>query len=167
VSYIERRGTRIDMELTNKQRAFVIEYVIDFNAKQASIRAGYAVASAHVSGHSNINNPKIMQAIEDYFSVLSMSSNETLARITKIARGQHTDSDINSELRALDLMAKHHNLTNTTIARTWRDDAIDKIKDGTIDYDILKSLVLEMNEPESLADNLFKQANVPITNKIS
>jgi len=151
------------MALTNKQRAFVIEYVKDFNAKQASIRAGYSEASAHVSGHHNINNPNIMKAIEEYFALNAMSANETLSRITEIARGKHKDSDINSELRALDLMAKHHNLMNHAVTvRTWQDDVLDKIKNGTIDYDTLKQVAIELGEAESLADMLFRRAGVPI-----
>jgi hypothetical protein len=42
--------------LTPKQIAFCREYVVDFNATQAAIRAGYSETSAHVSGWQTLQN---------------------------------------------------------------------------------------------------------------
>jgi phage terminase small subunit len=36
--------------LTARQERFVDEYLVDLNAKQAAIRAGYSPKSAHVEG---------------------------------------------------------------------------------------------------------------------
>jgi phage terminase small subunit len=49
---------------TDKQNAFVREYVKDWNATQAAIRAGYSEATAGVIGHENLNKPHIRTAIE-------------------------------------------------------------------------------------------------------
>lgn len=52
------------MGLTNKQLRFVDEYVKDFNATQAAIRAGYSERTASTSGYRNTNNDEIVRAIE-------------------------------------------------------------------------------------------------------
>lgn len=49
--------------LTNKQRLFVQEYLIDLNATQAAIRSGYSVATAQQMGSENLSKPVIQQEI--------------------------------------------------------------------------------------------------------
>lgn len=51
------------MGLTAKQERFILEYLVDFNATQAAIRAGYAESGAHVEGHRLLRNPKIAERI--------------------------------------------------------------------------------------------------------
>ena len=50
--------------LTGKQAAFVREYLIDLNATQAALRAGYSEKTSHVIGHENLNKPEIAEAIQ-------------------------------------------------------------------------------------------------------
>lgn len=50
-------------ELTAKQARFVEEYLIDLNATQAAIRAGYSAKTAGSVGHENLNKPEIAEAI--------------------------------------------------------------------------------------------------------
>jgi phage terminase small subunit len=50
-------------KLTSKQQRFVEEYLIDLNATQASIRAGYSVDSAKEIGSENLSKPNIQEAI--------------------------------------------------------------------------------------------------------
>lgn len=54
-----------DKTLTPKQEAFVREYLIDLNATQAAIRAGYSEKTAHVIGHENLSKPEIAAAIAE------------------------------------------------------------------------------------------------------
>lgn len=51
------------MTLTAKQERFVEEYLIDLNATQAAIRAGYSEKTAAAVGHENLRKPKIAEAI--------------------------------------------------------------------------------------------------------
>lgn len=51
-------------ELTPKQHAFVREYLVDLNATQAAIRAGYSKATAGSIGQENLTKPEIAAAIE-------------------------------------------------------------------------------------------------------
>ncbi len=53
-----------DKALTPKQRRFVQEYLIDLNATQAAIRAGYSVNAAAEIGHENLRKPHIAKHIE-------------------------------------------------------------------------------------------------------
>lgn len=50
-------------KLTNKQQRFVDEYLIDLNATQAAIRAGYSVATAREIGSENLSKPDIQEAV--------------------------------------------------------------------------------------------------------
>ena len=50
-------------KLNRKQQAFVDEYLIDLNATQAAIRAGYSVTSARDIGCENLTKPNIQEAI--------------------------------------------------------------------------------------------------------
>lgn len=53
-------------KLTAKQQRFVDEYLIDLNATQAYIRAGYKnFDSAGVEASKTLNNPKIRQAVDE------------------------------------------------------------------------------------------------------
>ena len=53
------------MELTDRQLRFVEEYVKDYNATQAAIRAGYSEKTAHNSGHRNVKNGEIQKKIKE------------------------------------------------------------------------------------------------------
>lgn len=49
--------------LTPKQARFVEEYLVDLNATQAAIRAGYSERTAHSIGAENLIKPEIAAAI--------------------------------------------------------------------------------------------------------
>jgi phage terminase small subunit len=49
--------------LSPKQRAFVDEYLIDLNATQAAIRAGYSPKRADAMGYENLRKPEIQAAV--------------------------------------------------------------------------------------------------------
>ena len=51
-------------KLTAKQQRFVEEYLVDLNATQAAIRAGYSPQSAYSIGQENMKKPVIKNAID-------------------------------------------------------------------------------------------------------
>ena len=51
-------------ELTDKQRQFVDEYIIDFNATQAAIRAGYSEKTAKTTAAQNLSKRNIQEALQ-------------------------------------------------------------------------------------------------------
>lgn len=50
--------------LTAKEQMFIKEYLIDLNATQASIRAGYSKKTAGVIGYENLKKPHIQNALK-------------------------------------------------------------------------------------------------------
>ena len=57
--------------LTPKQQRFVEEYLIDLNATQSAIRAGYSEKTAAVIGAENLIKPNIAKAIQEAQNKLS------------------------------------------------------------------------------------------------
>lgn len=76
-----------DKQLTDKQQRFVEEYCVDFNATQASIRAGYSERTARQIGSENLSKPDISQAIEARLDALSMTAAEATYRMSQWGRG--------------------------------------------------------------------------------
>ncbi|WP_120497527.1 terminase small subunit [Kiloniella sp. EL199] len=54
----------LKQQLTERQKRFVEEYLIDFNATQAAIRAGYSPNSVKQSASRTLKNPLMQEAIE-------------------------------------------------------------------------------------------------------
>lgn len=55
-------------KLTNKQESFCLEYVIDKNATQAAIRAGYSKKTAAQIGEQNLRKLEISKRIDSLLS---------------------------------------------------------------------------------------------------
>lgn len=51
-------------KLTPKQKTFVQEYLVDLNATQAAIRAGYSAKTARQVGAENLSKPVIQEFIQ-------------------------------------------------------------------------------------------------------
>jgi phage terminase small subunit len=51
-------------KLTDKQRLFVKEYLVDLNATQAALRAGYSPKTAFAIGYENLTKHYIREAVE-------------------------------------------------------------------------------------------------------
>lgn len=54
------------MALTDKQKKFCKEYVIDYNGTQAAIRAGYSEKTAKVQASQLLREEKILTVIKSY-----------------------------------------------------------------------------------------------------
>jgi phage terminase small subunit len=63
--------------LTDKQSRFVEEYLIDLNATQAAIRAGYSASSADVNGSRMLGNAKVARAIAEKIEKRSQATSLT------------------------------------------------------------------------------------------
>lgn len=53
------------MALTPKQQLFCDEYLIDLNATQAAIRAGYSARTASSIGEENLRKPEILACLQE------------------------------------------------------------------------------------------------------
>lgn len=82
-------------KLTEKQQRFVDEYLIDLNATQAAIRAGYSVKTADAIGCENLTKPNIQQAIAKRMAERSkrtgINQDRVVLELAKIAFVKMTD----------------------------------------------------------------------------
>jgi phage terminase small subunit len=70
-------------KLTPKQRRFVEEYLIDLNATQAAVRAGYREKTARSIGQENLTKPDIQDAIKISLAERSKRTEVTADRVVK------------------------------------------------------------------------------------
>lgn len=68
-------------KLTAKQRRFCDEYLIDLNATQAAIRAGYSPDTANVIGSENLAKPYIQQRIQKQMDERAARTNITQDKV--------------------------------------------------------------------------------------
>jgi phage terminase small subunit len=106
---------------TPRERLFVAEYPVDWNATQAAIRAGYSKKSAKDIGHELTRKPKIIDAITAFLAKredrASIDRKWVLARLVDVeaeAAKVADDKDATGKaaarlhrLRALELIGKH------------------------------------------------------------
>lgn len=79
-------------KLKPKQAAFVREYLIDLNATQAAIRAGYSKATARAIGYENLTKPDIQEAIREAMNERSKRTEITQDRVLQeLARIAYSD----------------------------------------------------------------------------
>lgn len=72
--------------MRNKQQAFIAEYLKDFNATQAAIRAGYSAKTAYSIGQENLKKPEIAKLIEENIKERIMGAEEALLLMSSHAR---------------------------------------------------------------------------------
>lgn len=82
-------------KLTPKQRRFVDEYLIDLNATQAAIRAGYSEKTAFSIGTENLRKPLVQKEIEkrrhDLEQRTEITQDRVLRELANIGFAKATD----------------------------------------------------------------------------
>lgn len=71
------------MALTTKQQKFADEYLIDLNATQAAIRAGYSSKTAEQQGSRLLSNAKVRAYIDERMAELSKRTGVNQERIIR------------------------------------------------------------------------------------
>ena len=97
-------------KLTNKQSRFVEEYLIDLNATQAAIRAGYSEKTARSQGQRLLTNVDIQERFKGQIEQRSERTEITADRVIQaLADIAYADEDIRlgDRIRALELLGKH------------------------------------------------------------
>lgn len=81
--------------LTPKQQRFCDEYLIDLNATQAAIRAGYSKKTANRIGPENLSKPAVKEYIQKRMNEkeaqLIADQDEVLKYLTAVLRGEEQD----------------------------------------------------------------------------
>jgi phage terminase small subunit len=108
-------------ELTPKQAAFVREYLIDLNASQAALRAGYSPKTADQQGNQllkkTIIRERLQKAMDKRAAIVDLTAADVLRDINAVkadAMRKTYDKDGNevmanhtAALKALELQGKH------------------------------------------------------------
>jgi phage terminase small subunit len=69
------------MALNPRQQRFVAEYLVDLNATQAAIRAGYSSRTAAAIGHENLRKPEIAAAVASARNELTERTEVTIESV--------------------------------------------------------------------------------------
>lgn len=82
------------VRMTPKQKRFVEEYLIDLNATQAAIRAGYSPKTAKEIGAENLTKPNLRAYIDEKLQQISSEktadAKEVMEYLTAVMRGETT-----------------------------------------------------------------------------
>lgn len=121
--------------MTQKQRRFCDEYLIDCNATQAAIRAGYSKRTAYAIGEQNLKKLELKNYInaklEEISSQKTADAKEVVEYLTSVMRGEakaevvvvegtgegyssarkvEKAPDEKEKLKAAELLGKYHGL---------------------------------------------------------
>ena len=91
------------MALTNKQKRFADEYLLDLNATQAAIRAGYSEKSAGRNADRMMKNDEIKNYIEEQLDRLhnerTADAQEVIEYLTSVLRGESEGEELVNEFQ--------------------------------------------------------------------
>ncbi len=81
-----------------RQKKFCDEYLIDCNATQAAIRAGYSPKTAKQIGQENLTKPDLKAYIDEQLEQLhnekTADAQEVLEYLTAVMRGKYTEQTL-------------------------------------------------------------------------
>ncbi len=97
--------------MTEKQIQFCDEYLKDFNATNAAIRAGYSEKTAYSIGCENLRKPEIQKKINTRKAEIMNQNNITLDSLisdVSLIKNKciHEKFDANNALKACELLSK-------------------------------------------------------------
>lgn len=114
--------------LTPKQQRFVEEYLIDLNATQAYIRAGYAVKSEDVAAATAsklLRNAKVQEAIQEAQEKLSNKAQVTVEMVVQGLLNEAKDlsrgSTQSARVSAWAHLGKHLGMFKDKVEHTGKD----------------------------------------------
>ncbi|MPM16320.1 hypothetical protein SDC9_62698 [bioreactor metagenome] len=143
--------------MTPKQAAFVNEYLIDLNATQAAIRAGYSPTWANKQAHLLIGkNRQIAELIQKGLSERServkINADWVVCRLREEAEFQGEGSSPSARVKALELLGRHLGLFPVRGSLSLSLEGQVDVSRGTIleGRRIARRLILEEIRDESL-----------------
>lgn len=133
--------------MTPRQEKFCVEYLIDLNATQAAIRAGYSKRTADRIANQNLRKLEIQSRIkkmrDEYYDKTIMSAKEVEYLLSKAGRGELKEEVVVVEgvgdgfseskivkkrlsakdrIKALELMGKRHHLFEDQNSKTGEEE---------------------------------------------
>ena len=103
-------------KLTDKQKIFCKEYILDFNATRAATAAGYSKKTARNQGCENLSKPNIQKEIKRLMESRNQRTEITADRVVKeLAKfafnvdgsADAFDLEAKDKLKALEMLARH------------------------------------------------------------
>jgi hypothetical protein len=135
------------MALNNKQKVFIAEYLKDFNATQAAIRAGYSERTAYSQGHRLLKHVEVAERISEVIEDRTMKPEEVLLRLGDQARGDMGDFlEIGEDAWSVDLYkakvaGKTHLIKKIKQRTSYREDGETEVWTEFEMYDAHAALV--------------------------
>lgn len=130
----EKEASGAPRRLTEKQKRFCDEYLVDYNATQAAVRAGYSVKSAYSIGEENLRKPELKtyidERLEQLRSAKTATATEVMEFLTEVMRDE--DESSVSRLKAAELLGKRFGLFTDKVAVSGSGvvQIVDDIPDG-------------------------------------
>lgn len=123
------------MKMTAKQQAFVLEYMVDLNATQAAIRAGYSAHTAGWIGGQLLAKTHVSEAIAEAMRARSarteITADKVLTDVEAIKRdamqsiadrdGNMLMANHTAALKACELQGRHLQMWNDKLALMNKD----------------------------------------------
>lgn len=98
-------------KLTDKQTAFVREYLVDLNATQAAIRAGYSERTASRIGPQLLGKTCVREAIENAQAKrarrVEIKAEDVLRGVIEVTTQARDSGDLKTALKGYELQGKH------------------------------------------------------------
>lgn len=107
----KRKAKRRPKPPSERQLRFCAEYILDLNATQAAIRAGYSPRGAKVQGHWLLTNPNlsgiIQKSVEGRAKRLEIDADKVLTDIEEAREAAFDDGDWRGSLKGSELQGRH------------------------------------------------------------
>ena len=130
--------------LTDRQKAFCDEYLIDLNATQAALRAGYSPTGAQRMAVRNMQNPLVQEYLNERREARSKGNRvrltpteelppEKRAAVASVKKGRDgMEIKTYDKLRALELLGKHLGMFDAKSGREEADalEKLDRLLEG-------------------------------------
>ncbi|GFE62874.1 terminase small subunit [Geobacter sp. AOG2] len=115
--------------LNKKQLLFVNEYLVDLNATQAALRAGYSPRRAGSTGSELLHQPEVGAAIRQALTTRSkkpqVSSEDIIRSIVEIRSKAVTRGSLTQALKANELLGKHLKLFTDRVEHAGTEGAVE------------------------------------------
>lgn len=137
--------------MTPKQQRFIDEYLIDLNATQAAIRAGYSEKTAYSMGSRLLKNVEIQARLhartEEEESKLIAKQVEVRKLLTRMLRGEEMDTVVSEgfrvtvpvaardRIRAAELLGKTYGMFTDNVVAEVSIPRIIANPDGSVELD--------------------------------
>lgn len=155
---VRRALEKDDMEelklaLTPRQRAFAVEYVVDFNGAAAVIRAGYSKSYADRQAHLLLKHKGVAAYVAHLMAskeakITAIDPDYVISKVTEIITKDGTkDGD---KLRALELLARHLGMFVDRTELTGKDGGAIEIERRAVEQEAeqFAHLINSMNRKE-------------------